>query len=353
MHRFIVLGLCAFLLLSCNRKNSPATNGDTTLFLGQEIDFDQTLTTIALGSCNREDLPQDMWEHILVQKPQLWVWLGDNIYGDSEDMSVMKAKYMRQKYAPEYVQFRKQLPILGTWDDHDYGANDAGKEFSKRAESQALMLDFLDVPQDAPVRKRAGVYQSYTFGPEGKQVKVLLLDSRYHRDATIKNPDPRSRYLPNETGTILGEAQWQWLEQELESSQADVHLIANGIQVIPEDHGFEKWANFPKERQRLFDLLRKHQVRRPILISGDRHIAEISKIGAPYYDFPIYELTTSGLTHSYNKVGEEPNRHRVSKLIGELNFGLIKIDWSDRQSPSVRIEVRGKEEKLHTSVDLD
>lgn len=353
MNRFLILCFCSFTLLACNRKGNLTSVGTNELYQPQQIDFDQTLTTIALGSCNRQDLPQDMWEHILVQKPQLWVWLGDNIYGDSEDMSVMKAKYMRQKYAPEYVAFRKQLPIIGTWDDHDFGVNDGGKEFGKRAESQELMLDFLDVPQDAPVRTQAGVYQSYTFGPKGKEVKIILLDSRYHRDATVDNPDPKSRYLPNETGTILGEAQWQWLEQELRSSEAQVHIIANGIQVIPEDHGYEKWANFPKERTRLLDLLRKHSVKRPVLVSGDRHIAEISKMTFPYYDYPVYELTTSGLTHSYDKVGDEPNQHRVSKLIGELNFGIIQIDWSAGAAPGVRIEVRGKNEKIHTALNLD
>lgn len=353
MIRITLLSFCTLFLLNCNRPGTSLPAGATDLYQGQSIDFSQTLTTIALGSCNRENLPQDMWEHVLAQEPQLWVWLGDNIYGDSEDMSVMKAKYMRQKYAPEYLDFRKQLPIIGTWDDHDFGANDAGKEFSKRAESQELMLDFLDVPKDAPVRSQAGVYQSFTFGPQGKQVKIILLDSRYHRDATVDNPDPKARYLPNEKGTILGEEQWQWLEQELKSSDAQVHLIANGIQVIPEDHGYEKWANFPKERQRLFDLLRKHSVKRPVLVSGDRHIAEISKMTFPYYDYPVYELTTSGLTHSYDKVGDEPNRHRVSKLIGKLNFGLIKIDWSAGQAPVLRVEVRGKNEKLHTAVDLD
>jgi alkaline phosphatase D len=351
-HLFFLLIVPAFF--ACNRTApSPEVAKEKPLFIGQTINTDQVLETIALGSCNRQDLPQDMWQHILEQRPQLWIWLGDNIYGDAEDMSVMKAKYMRQKYAPEYVAFREALPIIGTWDDHDFGVNDGGSDFPKKDESQALMLDFLDVPQDAPVRKQKGAYQSFTFGPDGKKVKVILLDSRYHRDEPIRNPNRPPSYLPNETGTILGEEQWQWLEAELENSDAQIHLIGNGIQVIPQDHDFEKWVNFPRERTRLFELLKEYQVPNPILLSGDRHIAEISRLEYPEYDTPIYEITTSGLTHSYDKVGEEPNRYRVSDLIGEKNFGIIKIDWDNPDGPEIDLEVRGKQQKLHTAVSLE
>ncbi|MEO0338600.1 MAG: alkaline phosphatase D family protein [Bacteroidota bacterium] len=335
---------------ACNRQVNPTISLDTKLYQGQEIDPNQLLETIALGSCNRQDSKQDMWEYILENDPQLWIWLGDNIYGDSEDMEVMKSKYLQQKYGEEYSKLRKQMPVVGTWDDHDFGANNAGKEFPKRDESQALMLDFLDVAPDAPVRNQKGGYQAFTFGPKGKQVKVILLDSRYHRDAPISNRDG-SGYLPNKTGTILGEVQWKWLENELRNSEAQVHLIGNGIQVIPQDHRFEKWFNFPKEREKLFNLLAKYQVANSILLSGDRHIAEISKLSVEGMNEPIYELTSSGMTHSYEKAGDEPNRHRVSKLIGKRNFGVIKIDW-EANPIKIDLEVRGLKNAVHTSVQV-
>jgi alkaline phosphatase D len=353
--RHLLLLLCTLLLLpTCTQKTSgslPADLANTPLYLGQELNTDQVLETIALGSCNREDRPQDIWAHILEQEPQLWIWLGDNIYGDSDDMTVMKQKYLKQKYAPEYVAFRQKMPIIGTWDDHDFGANNAGKEYPKRDESQALMLDFLDVPQDAPVRRQKGAYQSFTFGPSGKKVKIILLDSRYHRDEPILNPEGKG-YLPNETGTILGEAQWEWLEKELANSDAQIHLIGNGIQVIPQDHNYEKWFNFPKERERLFELLKAYQVAHPILLSGDRHIAEISRLDYTGYATPIYEMTTSGMTHSYEAVGDEPNRHRVSDIIGKKNFGIIRIDWSNPSDPVIDLEVRGRNQTFHTAARM-
>ena len=62
----------------------------------------EPLTRIAAGSCNRQDLPQPLWDSILQFQPQLWVWLGDNIYGDTDDMVVLAEKWAEQKKKPGY-----------------------------------------------------------------------------------------------------------------------------------------------------------------------------------------------------------------------------------------------------------
>ena len=346
-----ILTLLILGLVTCTSSNKEPIKPVQTLYQGQDLDTNKNLNRIAIGSCNRQDLSQEMWPYIQENDPDLWIWLGDNIYGDSEDMEVMKKKYIQQKFGAAYSQFRANVPVIGTWDDHDFGVNDGGNTYPKRQESQNLMLDFLDVPQNAKVRKQAGAYQSYTFGEKEQKVMVILLDSRYHRDDPIKNPNSPPRYLPNEEGTILGEAQWKWLEEELKNSEAKVHLIGNGIQVIPQDHGYEKWNNFPKERERLLALLIKYEIENPVLLSGDRHIGEISKIELDN-KYQIIEITSSGMTHSYESVDGEPNRHRVSKLIGEKNFGMIILDWSEAR-PKIRLELRGLQNKLHTAFDLN
>src|SRR5687768_6847248 len=95
---------------------------------------------IAFGSCNRQDLPQPLWEVIAGDQPDLWIWLGDNIYGDSNDMGVIKAKYDKQLQHPGYQKFTAQVPVIGTWDDHDYGRNDAGKSYPYKKATQQLAL---------------------------------------------------------------------------------------------------------------------------------------------------------------------------------------------------------------------
>jgi len=302
---------------------------------------------MAFGSCNREDLPQDIWDQIGMHKPEIWVWLGDNIYGDSEDMDVLKAKYLRQKQSPAYTSFRRRTLITGIWDDHDYGVNDGGKEYPYREQSKELMLDFLDVPQQEVVRRREGAYQAYMLGPPGKRIKLLLLDSRYFRDTLEASRIPGKRYERNETGDILGEAQWTWLRAELTDSPADCHIIANGIQVIPAEQGFEKWDNFPVARRRLLDLLAETRPNRPVLLSGDRHIAEYSRLRWGAADLP--EVTSSGLTHTWSRVQEEANRHRVGRMVVSKNFGLLHFDWAKGR---IWFEIRDEENRVQLTETL-
>lgn len=329
---------CFFLLLLLWACDSPQKMSKTTVSPKKN---NGTFSTIAFGSCNDQNRDQKMWAEVIATQPDLWIWLGDNIYGDTENMKVMAAKYEKQKSQPDYQRLLKLCPVIGIWDDHDYGVNDGGKEYPKREESKKLMLDFLDAPADAEARRPGrAAYSSHTYGQGDQKVKVILLDARYFRDALEKNTTSRQVYKPNMTGDVLGEAQWQWLETELSDSDAKVHIIGCGIQIIPEEHNWEKWANFPQARERFFKLLAKLQPAQPLLISGDRHIAELSKWQISETDYLVYELTASGITHSWSRKHPERNKYRVGDLIIERNFGLIKLDWSTPQ-PKVSIEVRG------------
>lgn len=303
------------------------------------------LTRIAFGSCSNEELHEEMWTEIAAQKPQLCILLGDNIYGDTQDMTWMRKQYDMQKQLPGYQLLMKTCPIIGTWDDHDYGRNDGGKYYAKKKESKEEFLRFMDVPADDPVRTREGIYSSYTYGPKGKQVKVILLDLRYFRDTTIRSTIQGRRYDPNPDGDMLGEPQWSWLENEFKNTKADVHIIGSSIQLVSNDHYWEKWGNFPKSRQRMLDLLVKYKPKSVFVISGDRHIAEISKLEVPGLPKPLYDVTSSGLTHTWNIKSEMPpdelNSNRVGKLVIQKNYAMILIDWSRKGKPVVTFEIRG------------
>ncbi len=349
----IILCLLAisFANLNYSCKTKIVSSTSKVVVSPVPVDESKTLTKIALGSCNRSDYDQPLWQPILEKKPDLWIWLGDNIYGDTEDMEALAANYARQKDNTEYQKLLATTPIVGIWDDHDYGVNDGGKEYPKRAESRDIMLDFLNVPKSNLVWQREGGYQSYTFGKAGKKVKVLLLDARYFRDHVERRRGQYPQYITNPTGTILGEKQWQWLEEELKTSDAQVHIIGSGIQILPTQHNYEKWNTFPQERDQLFSLLTKYQTLGAIFISGDRHLGEISKKEIKGLEYPLVELTTSGLTHTYEKASEE-NSLRVGNLTGQLNFGFIEIDWS-KDKPVVEIEIRGKEGKLFQAYNIN
>ena len=265
-------------------------------------------------SCHQHARKAPALKTIADWKPDVFIWMGDNIYGDSQDMAVLRKKYGLVLANTDYAKIREEGTVLGTWDDHDYGANDVGKEFAPKAESQQEFLDFLGVAKDSPRRSRAGVYSRQDLGPAGQMVRVILLDTRYHRDELGSN------------GAILGEEQWQWLEESLRESPAQVNLLVSSIQILPSQHRFEKWSNFAKERARLLALLAEEEVPPVVLLTGDRHLGEIS-LDETSCGYPLYEITSSSLNHSFGGNPREVNRLRLGKNYGRNNFGSLTICW--------------------------
>ncbi len=328
---------CTFMGLGCHHR-LPSTPVAAT---------PREVTTIAFGSCSDQKRPQPLWDDIRQQQPQVWIWLGDNIYGDSENMDTLKAKYDRQRSHPEYQKLRRETKIIGVWDDHDYGVNDGGKEYPMKIESQQLMLDFLDVDQHSALRQQEGAFSVHTFGHKGQKVKIILLDGRYFRDPLKKEG---KNNIPDPAGDMLGEAQWRWLEQQLRGSDADIHIIGCGIQFLSEEHPYEKWANFPTARKRLLDLFSSTRPKGLLLISGDRHIAEVSGITVPGLGYTLYDIASSGLTH-VSKPHEEPNRYRIGAMITQLNYGLIRINW-DKHPLSATVQIKGDDNATYLEQEI-
>jgi len=315
------------------------------------------LSRIAFGSCAKQDRPQPIWDAVVETEPQLFVFLGDNIYADTEDMDVMRGKYRLLGEQPGYRKLKETCPVVATWDDHDYGANDAGEEYPRKRESQQVFLDFFEVPTDDARRTREGVYHAQVYGPAGKRVQLILLDTRYFRSPLKSGFQPgepgdgyRGKYAPNNDpgATVLGDAQWRWLEAQLKVP-AELRIIGSGVQVVADEHGSEMWGNFPLERQRLFRLIRDTKANGVVLLSGDRHLAEMARLPADHplgVGYPLFDATSSSLntpSGNFTKAGtrfaNEINSYRVGLTYFDTNFGAIHIDW-DRPDPLVRLQVR-------------
>ena len=176
----------------------------------------QVVSTIAFGSCAKQGQPQPVWEAIAAQRPDLFLFIGDNVYADRPDdpesVGDIAEAYRALGAQPGYQKLRSLCPLLATWDDHDFGLNDAGKEWPLKRQSQLVMLSFFREPAKSPRWSRDGVYGAWMFGPEGRRVQVILLDTRFFRDALIGNPDwkngdPTGPYVAPAGvpgGTVLG-----------------------------------------------------------------------------------------------------------------------------------------------------
>jgi alkaline phosphatase D len=315
---------------------------------------DAPLTRIAFGSCADQNHPQPLWRAVLAYAPERFVFTGDNVYGDdrSGTLAELRAAYAAAAVLPGYRELRASVPILATWDDHDYGLNDAGAEFPNKDRAQALFNDFWDVPADDPRRHRPGVYHAEITGPPGRRVQVILLDTRYFR-SPLKPTDQRDapgkeRYLPDPdpAKTMLGEAQWAWLADQLRAP-TELRLLVSSIQVLAEGHGYERWGNLPRERARLLELIRATGARGVVILSGDRHVGALYREteGVPY---PLHEVTASGINRSW-AAAREAGPNRLGDLYRLENFGTIDIDWPARR---VTLALRGLAGTVVRSVTL-
>lgn len=307
-----------------------------------QLDNTKALTRITFGSCIQENRPQSFWNVIGARRPDLFLAIGDNVYGDTgatwaADLPSLRKSYAKLASAPEFQAFRQQTPMMTSWDDHDYGANDAGGSFAFKEYAETIYETFWGV-SDA-VKSRPGIYDSHITGPAGQRVQIITLDTRFFRSDMARLPYSKERRPLGNYGenndpqaTILGAEQWAWLEQEL-SKPADLRLIFSSIQVITKAHDYESWSNFPLEQQRLYKMLSDKKIDNAVLFSGDRHAGGLYKTALAGQPKPLWELTASSLNFSFgsgDNGAREPDADRVGGFFADENFGQIDIDWAGR-----------------------
>jgi alkaline phosphatase D len=314
------------------------------------------LHRIAFGSCAKQWLEQPIWKTIGDTKPDLFLFIGDAIYGDWDGDNIfdvtdetLERDWGRLAAIPEFKQFSNNVPIMATWDNHDYGKHDGGAEFAKKELTKKYFLDFFGEPADSERRKSPGIYDVRILGPDGKQVQIILLDTRWFKSPFKK--DPRSKEelkkigkvgknIPNTDpdATLLGAAQWDWLEEQLKEP-AEIRLIVSSTQIIANEKGMDEWGDYPAERQKLFDFIASTGANGVIMLSGNVHFAELSKTDEGPY--PLYDFTLSGLTHVNEAYGKAPNSFRIAGPVIDLNFGLLEIDWEAQPAPQVTLKAVG------------
>ena len=276
-----------------------------------------------------------IWKVISRHNPDVFLFIGDNVYGDvtSDDpaMPELAAAYQKLARRAEFHRFQHKVRVLPIWDDHDYGLNDAGGNFKLHAEAKALFAKFWNLSSDDPRMNRRGLYHSEINGKQGQRVQTILLDARSFR-SDLKPTDElnavgKERYLPSDdtSKTILGEEQWQWLEEQLKKP-AQLRLIVSSVQVLANDHGWESWNLLPHERVRLFKLIEKTGAKDIVFLSGDRHVGALYRSDdGPY---PLYEITSSSLNRPIKgKKPYDPGAPQIGPVFVKENFGLVRINW--------------------------
>jgi alkaline phosphatase D len=254
---------------------------------------DVLLERLAFGSCNKavwsappcDETPagtgrpchERLWGSVRAKTPQMWLWAGDAVYVGHDQPIDLPSAFRAQHAQAGYQQLlAENVMIDGVYDDHDYGGNDEGGAFDAKDLSQAEYLNFIGAGPESPRRVRRGVYTSYLFGDKARHkhtTRLILLDTRYHRDPHII-PSIANVRLPymgkvpfaslvaaairgltislgigsQYQGDVLGDAQWQWLEEQLVNSTASVHIIVSSVQILTTNPLVESWGHFPKSQ---------------------------------------------------------------------------------------------------------
>ncbi len=318
-------------------------------------DNSMTLTRIAFGSCSFQSVPQPVYRTIVGSKPDLYVSLGDAIYGDydlkTKTTYEVTPESLRREWQvladnPDWQYLVEHVPVMATWDNHDYGHHSAGSEFVLKEQSKEIFLDFFGEPKGSLRRSRPGIYDAKVFGPQGRRVQTILLDTRSFKSPPVLAERPSGtagslgKYLPtaDPARTLLGAAQWAWLEEQLREP-AELRLIVSSGQVIADQKGMDEWGNYPLERNRLFDLIGTADAHNVLLLSGNVHFSEVSSTVEG--TFPLVEFTSSGLTHVNEAYSIVDNPYRIAGPFVDKSFGLVEIDWHEDDSFTLTLSAIG------------
>ena len=318
---------------------------------------DQTMSRILVGSCYNEEYESPVMAQIAKEEADLLLMVGDNVYGDSDrqkryinndpELEELIESFQEMADRPEFQAVRAAHPVMVAWDDHDFGANDAGGDFAFKDYAEIINQVYWGL-DDEDVGSWPGTYYARSFGPEGQRTQIIMLDTRYFRGPLRPtdewNAPGKQRYIPHEADTdqvMLGATQWTWLENQLQEP-ADLRLIVSSIQILTTDgHGFEHWNNMPAERQRLFDLIESTGAEGVVFVSGDRHTGFLyrSDDALPY---PVHEITSSSINRSFRDESDEQDSAQLGAGYAKVHFGAIEIDWETRQVALNLVDETGK-----------
>ncbi len=300
---------------------------------------------VGFGSCAGdwgEDASQPVWRAVHAQRPDLFLWLGDNIYfrlQESEwlDPAAMAERWRIQRGLDSLQPLLAGTAHYATWDDHDYGPNDSDKGYARKFDSLELFQRYWANP-GAGSGGAPGVWHRFRRG----QVEFFLLDGRFHREPQSQEPDAHK--------TQFGEAQWRWLEAALRESDAAFKVLASPSQVLADYHSYEGWWAYPADRERLYRLAAEAQIDGLVLISGDRHIGEV--LVGERLGYPLYEFCSSPLAAG---IGSRPPDDLPMRLPGTLvtveNFGLLRFEFGAVGGPRLRYQAHDVEGRaLHPEV---
>lgn len=277
---------------------------------------DSLVTKIAIIGCHNQHSPAPAIPYMAnTLEPDYTLWVGDNVYADTEtDPEHIQRQLEVLEGKEGFRELREQSQFIVTWDDHDYGLNNAGKEYIYKEESKQIHRKFWQLEEEIPTDRDGVYYAKLERLANGKVIQFIMLDSRFNRDK------PKKR-----CADALGENQWSWLEAQLEQP-ADLRIVVSGYQVLLRKvNRWEAWVKVGKSRKRLLDLIEKTQVKDLIFATGDQHYVEVIK-SPRNVGYNTYEIMAAGINKN-ERPGRAPNRV-LGPDVTIHSAPLMEVHWT-------------------------
>ena len=312
----------------------------------------QEILTLGFGSCLHQDRSMAILKTIEKKELDLFMFIGDNVYGDQEDGELDKLIRTYKQQYNNLENFLKNVSTEFIWDDHDFGINDGGSNYRYKDRAKELFLETWKIPSNDPRRLRDGLYFDKMIKKNGLKVHLIFLDNRSFKSewklTDEFNKEGKERYVKDfdPEKTLLGKKQWQWLKDKL-NEDSDIKIILSSLQILSLGHGWESWDKLPLERERLFNLIDESNVSNLFILSGDRH-------RGGFYRFKtndnndIYEFTSSSLNLPIPFNTEEKGPLRIGSTYRKANFGVVRI-FEDK----VVMELTSNKGKVVNSLSLE
>ena len=312
----------------------------------------QEILTLGFGSCLHQDRSMAILKTIEKKELDLFMFIGDNVYGDQEDGELDKLIRTYKQQYNNLENFLKNVSTEFIWDDHDFGINDGGSNYRYKDRAKELFLETWKIPPNDPRRLRDGLYFDKMIKKNGLKVHLIFLDNRSFKSewklTDEFNKEGKERYVKDfdPDKTILGKKQWQWLKDKL-NEDSDIKIILSSLQILSLGHGWESWDKLPLERERLFNLIDESDVSNLFILSGDRH-------RGGFYRFKtndnndIHEFTSSSLNLPIPFNTEEKGPLRIGSTYRKANFGVVRI-FEDK----VVMELTSNKGKVVNSLNVE
>lgn len=292
---------------------------------------------IVFGSCADEKAgSSSVWRRIDADAASAVVLLGDTPYIDTTDLGRQRERYREFARVPAFADLVAHTPLYSTWDDHDFGRNDTDGNLEGKENSRRAVMEHRPNPSFGEAGE--GIYTSFRQGP----VEVFLLDARWFARTEGESDEP----------TLLGRRQWAWLERSLAASTAPFRILACGMVFNGSVRPLKTdcWGAYPKEYDRLVELIGRVGDEGVVLVSGDVHWSRVmrhdteSRIG-----HDVMEFVTSPIHERLIAAANPPHRGLVFS-VGEINSFLVLDAAIEGDTASMSLRIRNAAgEDLHTT----